>query len=101
MKAIGNYQDVAVRRKRNLGNQRFYAMENVLRTVLIWFQQNHAQKSRMGVAMCFNMLTTNYINWEQYNTLYDADFAETGRLADRLYKSSRARDLGDDVEEVS
>ena len=25
--------------------------------VLVWFQQNHAQKSRMGVAMCF-MLTT-------------------------------------------
>jgi len=90
---------VAVRRKRNLGNQQFYAMENPP-AVLIWFQQNHAQKSRMGVAMCF-MLTTIYIDWEQYNTLYDADFAETGRLADRLYNSSRARDLGDDVEEVS
>jgi hypothetical protein len=35
--------------------------------VLIWFQQNHAQKSRMGVAMCF--MLTIYIDWEQYNTL--------------------------------
>jgi len=25
--------------------------------VLVWFQQNHAQKSRMGVAKCF-MITT-------------------------------------------
>jgi hypothetical protein len=29
---VQRYQDVAVRRKRNIVNQRFYAMENVLRS---------------------------------------------------------------------
>jgi hypothetical protein len=33
----------------------------------------------------------NYIDCEQYNILYDADFAETGRLADRWYKKLKKR----------
>jgi hypothetical protein len=43
-------------------------------------QQNHAQKSRMRVSRDV-FYVDNYIDWEQYNTLYDADFAETGILA--------------------
>jgi hypothetical protein len=42
--------------------------------------QNHVQKSRMGVSRDV-FYVDNYVDWEQYNTLYDADFAETGRLA--------------------
>ncbi|KAN0072718.1 hypothetical protein V8E54_008832 [Elaphomyces granulatus] len=56
----------------------------VEKEVPIWFQQNHAQKSRMGVALYFMLTINNYVDWEQYNT---SDFAETGRrLADRWYK---------------
>jgi Plavaka transposase len=77
-------QDVAVRRKRNIGNQRFYAMENILRSAhLIPTKSRTEVEDGSHVVFYVN----NYVDWEQYNTLYDADFEKTGRrLADRWYK---------------
>jgi hypothetical protein len=76
-------QDVAVRRKRSIGNQRFYAIENVLRSAHLIPTKSRAEvEDRSGVVFYIN----NYVDWEQYNTLY-ADFVKTGRrLADRWYK---------------
>jgi hypothetical protein len=81
MVEVQRYQDVAVRRKRNIGTQRFYSLESVLRSARLVPAKPRAEVENGSREVFY---VNNYIDWEQYNTLYDADFAETGRrLADR------------------
>ena len=67
-----------------MGNQRFYVMENVLRTGAHLIPTKSRTEVEDGRVVFY---VNNYVDWEQYNTLYDADFVKTGRrLADRWYK---------------
>jgi hypothetical protein len=67
----------ACEKKRNLGSQRFYAMENILRSAYLVPAVIPSDESYEA------FFVNNYIDWEQFNTLYDPDFKRTGkRLAD-------------------
>ena len=58
---------------RKLGHRRFYEMSNVIRSAHVV----PAGKGRSYI--------NNYIDWDQYNTLYDVDFINNGmRVADRV-----------------
>jgi hypothetical protein len=58
-------------------------MENVLRSAHLIPTKSRTEVEDGRVVFYVN----NYVDWEQYNTLYDADFVKTGRrLADRWYK---------------
>jgi hypothetical protein len=84
MVEVQRYRGMAPVEKRNLGSQRFYAMENILRSAhLIPASSDSDVKNKNREVFFIN----NYIDWEQYNTLYDSDFKKTGkRLADNWYK---------------
>jgi hypothetical protein len=70
---------MAVRRKRNIGNQRFYAMEDVLRSAYLVPTKSRTETE--GVALYFMSMSVQHIK------VYDVDFAKTGRrLADCWYK---------------
>jgi len=62
-------------RKRNLGCRSFYPLENVIRSAhVIPTSAEHE-----------SFYVNNYIDWDQYNTLYDPNFLQNGkRLAKQL-----------------
>jgi hypothetical protein len=64
-------------KKRNLGCRYFYALENVVRSAhVIPATPEHE-----------TFYVNNYIDWDQYNTLYDPEFLQKGkRLAQQLGK---------------
>ena len=62
-------------RRRNLSCRRFYALENVIRSAHVI--PTSAENDSFYV--------NNYIDWDQYNTLYDPEFLRNGkRLAKQL-----------------
>ena len=62
-------------RRRNLGCRCFYALENVIRSAHVI--PTSAENDSFYV--------NNYIDWDQYNTLYDPEFLRNGkRLAKQL-----------------
>ncbi|KAI9750296.1 MAG: hypothetical protein M4579_006529 [Chaenotheca gracillima] len=61
--------------RRNLGRRRFYDMPTILRSA-------HVVPASGG-----KFFINNYIDWDQYNTLYEPDFLEEGaRVAQRYSK---------------
>jgi hypothetical protein len=64
-------------KKRNLGCRCFYALENVVRSAHVVPSGTEHE----------SFYINNYIDWDQYNTLYDPDFVQNGkRLAKQLGK---------------
>jgi hypothetical protein len=64
-------------RKRNLGCRRFYALENIVRSAHVIPTGGEHE----------TFYINNYIDWDQYNTLYDPDFIRNrDRLAKKLGK---------------
>lgn len=76
------------RRPRTIGNRRFYNLNNILRgahVVPAFLEENEglADAGRTGRKKKIYYIN-NYIDWDQYSTLYDPDFLKKGkRLADK------------------
>ena len=83
-----NRDRAATMRKRN---PCFYAMENIIRSAHLIPAGMPSDVGRQNHEVFF---INNYIDWEQYNTLYDPDFMRTGkRLADYWYKKLKMHNL--------
>ncbi|PGH13468.1 hypothetical protein GX50_09023 [[Emmonsia] crescens] len=61
-------------RKRNLTNRRFYSLEHVIRSAHV-IPKYHLQKQEQQPVYYIN----NYIDWDQYNTIYHPNFRSLAR----------------------
>jgi hypothetical protein len=77
-------------RKRNLGCRCFYVLENVVRSAhVIPTSAEHE-----------SFYVNNYIDWDQYNTLYDPEFLRNGkRLTKKLARQLDAEMANERIEE--
>ena len=67
------------RNPRSLSYRRFYSLTTILRSAHL-IPTSHLEKGAFYI--------NNYVDWHQYNTLYDKDFLAKGtREADRIAKS--------------
>jgi hypothetical protein len=77
-------------RKRNLGCRCFYVLENVVRSAhIIPTSAEHE-----------SFYVNNYIDWDQYNTLYDPEFLQNGkRLTKKLARQLDAEMANERIKE--
>ena len=69
---------IQARNPRSLGYRRFYNLITILRSAY-FIPTSHLEKGAFYI--------NNYVDWHQYNTLYDEDFLVKGtREADRIAK---------------
>ncbi|KAI9840208.1 MAG: hypothetical protein M1837_001836 [Sclerophora amabilis] len=83
MVEVERWPESRARQPRNLGQRRFYGMSTILRSA-------HVIPARDKVSY-----VNNYIDWDQYNTLYEPDFLNNGtRIAERFVAQVPSRGNG-------